>query len=206
MKLTRWECLSTDETYARLRRVRLKGLGAPLVYAGAKLSLERVASTEVLAPAQRYVLKADLDGVLVLAALFARKGIDIFALEGALLFWFEREGRAEGPVSMAPPVIEESHEAGDRVVRLINDGMHRVMVARRQGYPVNVLLARDVPTIWPYYALPLPGGWAEVEELDMLPVGYQKKIYRRPEDRKALFRDFNTVFPGIQKERRTHEL
>jgi len=40
-----------------------------------------------------------------------------------------------------------------------------------------------------------------VEELDELPAGYQKKAYRRPDDYKALFRDFNDVFPGVQVER-----
>ncbi|KAF0144693.1 MAG: hypothetical protein FD153_315 [Rhodospirillaceae bacterium] len=201
MKLTQWECLSTMETLNRLRQVRLKGFGAPPVYAEAILSLERAVSTDVLVPAQRYVRKADLETVFALASLFREHGVDIFSLEGVLLFWLKRGGVEEGPVPLAPPVVEESHEADGRVMWLINDGMHRVTAARRLGRPVNILLARGVPEKWPYYALPLPGGWREVEERNTLPEGYQKKAYRQPQNYKALFRDFNAVFPGIQKQR-----
>ncbi|VBB69283.1 hypothetical protein RIEGSTA812A_PEG_756 [invertebrate metagenome] len=201
MQLTRWEYLSTGETLARLRQVRLRGFGAPLVYARSTLSLEQAVPADSLVPAQRYVLKANLDRVLMLARLFAQERINIFALEGVLLFWLDQDGLVEGPTPIAPPVVEESHEANGRVVWLINDGMHRVTVALRIGVPINILLVRAVPTEWPYYALPLPGGWADVEDLDRLPTDYRKKTYRRPGDKKALFRDFNAVFPGIQKKR-----
>jgi hypothetical protein len=40
-----------------------------------------------------------------------------------------------------------------------------------------------------------------VEELAELTEGYQKKAYRNPENYKALFRDFNAVFEGVQKQR-----
>ena len=199
MKLVRWESLSTAETLARLRRVRLKGLGEPLVYADAALSLERAVAPTSLAPAQRYVLKADLENVLALAGLFEEKEIDIFALEGVILFWLDQND--EGPIPLAPPVVEESREADGRRLWLINDGMHRVTAARRLGRSINILLARGVPEAWPYYALPLPGGWDEVEEIPALPAGYQKKTYRWPQEYKALFRNFNAVFPSIQKQR-----
>jgi hypothetical protein len=35
-----------------------------------------------------------------------------------------------------------------------------------------------------------------------LPDGHQKKEYRQPANYKALFRDFNAVFPGVQKQRK----
>ena len=38
-------------------------------------------------------------------------------------------------------------------------------------------------------------------ELEELPDNFQKKAYRVPENYKALFRDFNAVFPGVQQER-----
>ena len=42
---------------------------------------------------------------------------------------------------------------------------------------------------------------ARVEELEELREGYQKKEYRDPENYKALFRDFNEIFEGVQKQR-----
>ena len=41
-----------------------------------------------------------------------------------------------------------------------------------------------------------------VAELEELPATFQKKEYRVPGNYKALFRDFNAVFPGVQAERR----
>ena len=39
-------------------------------------------------------------------------------------------------------------------------------------------------------------------ELEELPDSFQKKEYRVPGNYKALFRDFNAVFPGVQAERK----
>ena len=84
---------------------------------------------------------------------------------------------------------------------LFNDGIHRVYAARKRGRKINVVLARNVPAEYPYYAYALPQGWAQVDELQELQEGYQKKEYRNPENYKALFRDFNEIFEGIQKQR-----
>ncbi len=201
MKLVRWQIFSTEETLARMRGVRLKGYSSPLIYARSKLSLERAVPTDSLVPAQRYVLKSHINRMSTLASLFSQKGLNLFALEGLLLFWTEKEGRIVGPIPITPPIIEESYENNNLVVWLINDGMHRIAVALKKRFSINIILVKDVPIEWPYYAFPLPGGWADVEALESLPPGYRKKNYRKPDDYKALFRDFNAVFPGIQKER-----
>ena len=86
-------------------------------------------------------------------------------------------------------------------ILLINDGIHRVYAARKRGRKLNVVLARNVPAEYPYYAYALPQGWAQVDELAELQEGYQKKEYRNPESYKALFRDFNEIFEGVQKQR-----
>ena len=203
MQLVRWQLFSTEETIERMRRVRLKGYGSPFIYSRATLSLERAVPTEALVPAQRYVLRSQMERVSTLSFLFLENGLNLFALDGLLLFWIETEGIVEGPIPILPPVIEESHESCGKIVWLINDGMHRMTVALRSGVPVNILLAKNVPTEWPYYAFPLPGGWADVESLERLPPGYRKKDYRRKGGYKALFRDFNAVFPGIQTERKS---
>jgi hypothetical protein len=59
-----------------------------------------------------------------------------------------------------------------------------------------------VPPELPYYAHPLDGGWDAVEALPELPDGYEKKAYREPGDHRALYRDFNEAFPGVQPPRR----
>ena len=65
------------------------------------------------------------------------------------------------------------------------------------GARIAVVTVRDVPQ--PYYAHPLAGGWADVLELDRLTERFVRKAYR--EDRDALYRDYNAVFPGVQATR-----
>jgi hypothetical protein len=170
------------------------------VYRDATLSVESV-DTNDLTPAQRYVLADGVQTILEIADAFAALGIDVFALRGALLWWPEGADLNEPPIPFLPPVIEESTEREGQKVLLINDGIHRVYAARKRGRKLNVVLARNVPAEYPYYAYALPEGWNQVEELAELTEGYQKKEYRNPENYKALFRDFNEIFEGIQKQR-----
>jgi hypothetical protein len=124
-------------------------------------------------------------------------GVDIFALSGGLELRTPDE-----VIPVIPPVVEESHEPEGRVVRIINDGIHRVFAARSVGAPITVIDIAGVPREYPYYALALTDGWAGVTSLAELPDGFQKKDYRVPGNYKALFRDFNALFPGVQKQRK----
>jgi len=200
MKISKYELLPESELLARLKKTRLRGFDRAEVYRDATLEIAEVHTNE-LAPAQRYVLVEGVQTILDIADAFAPLGIDVFKLKGALFFWPEGFDPADPPIPFLPPVIEESVEADGRNVLLINDGIHRVYAARKRGRTLNVLLARNVPREYPYYAYALPEGWNQVEELAELKEGYQKKAYRNPENYKALFRDFNEVFEGIQKQR-----
>lgn len=192
--------LDRDELLAALRTTRLRGFDAARPYADASLELVPHADAATLAPAQRYVLLPRVRKLLELRDALAPHGIDLFALDGGAYVRTAEHPDEEIPV--IPPIVEESREPDGREVLLINDGLHRVSAARSVGLPVSVVLARGVPAEYPYYAFALPGGWSEVAELEELPDVYQKKEYRLPENYKALFRDFNALFPGVQKERK----
>lgn len=200
MKIQKYELLPEQELLARLKKTHLRGFDRAEVYRDATLSIETV-DTNDLTPAQRYVLADGVETILEIADSFAPLGIDVFALRGALLWWPEGADPNEAPIPFLPPVIEESTERDGNKVLLINDGIHRVYAARKRGRKLNVVLARSVPAEYPYYAYALPEGWKQVEELVELSEGYQKKEYRNPENYKALFRDFNEIFEGIQKQR-----
>jgi hypothetical protein len=204
MKVIRYELIPERELLAQLKKTRLRGYDQPCVYADASLELMRQVDPETLVPAQRYVLEEDFRRIEALHREFLTHSVDIFALEGGLLFWAQdpRTGELEGPIPLIPPVVEESREEGGRVVALINDGMHRVYAAKRLGRRINIVFARNVPGEYPYYAKPLDNGWSDVEELSELPDNYLKKTYRDPQNYKALFRDFNEHFPGVQKQRK----
>jgi hypothetical protein len=184
------ERISREELLSRIARVRLRGFDGARPYSDGALELVSV-SPDDLAPAQRYVLRPTVEAVLSLREELLAHGLDMFSLDGGALF---------RGVPVIPPIVEESHEPDGRTVWIINDGIHRVYAARSLGLPITVVRATNVSH--PYYALALTGGWSEVEQLDELPDVYEKKTYRDPSNYKALFREFNEVFPGVQQERR----
>ena len=200
MRIVSFEPFSADELIAALRRTRLRGFGGAQPYADAALELVPAVDTDDLAPAQRYVLKDGVATILALRdALLRDRGADLFALDGG--GWLRTAEAPDEPIPVIPPIAEESHEPDGRTVHVINDGIHRVYAARSIGRPIATVLIRGVPVEYPYYAYALPGGWSEVAELDELRPGFQKKEYRDPRNYKALFREFNDVFPGVQQER-----
>jgi hypothetical protein len=183
-----------------IRRTRLVGYDGAQPYARAQLELAPATDGDDLAPAQRYVLRAGVRTIHELRAALLEHGIDVFALDGGV---FVRTSDApDERVPVIPPIVEESLEPDGRRVLIVNDGIHRVFAARSLGLPIAVVVARGVPERYPYYALALPGGWADVAELDELPDGFEKKAYRDARNYRALFRDFNAQFPGVQQQRR----
>ena len=191
---------SADRLLLDLRRIRLIGYGGAQPYAEASLELVPGLDTSALTPAQNYVLTPGVEKVLELRAALLAREVDIFALDGGL--YVVTSDHPHELIPVIPPVVEESREPDGRTVLLINDGMHRIYAARSLGLPISVVVARGVPAEYPYYAFALDGGWSCVTQLAELPDGYQKKTYRRPDNYRALFRDFNAVFPGVQKQRK----
>lgn len=200
MKISRYETIPNKGLLARIATTRLRGYGGYPIYENAQLELVEGMDPRELVPAQRYVLESDFNNIEALYESFLTVDVNIFALRGGLLFWTEDSG--DDPIPLIPPIIEESLEPNGKQVLLINDGMHRVYTAMRLGQPINVIVARGVPTEYPYYAYALEGGWGDVEELEELPDNYVKKAYRDPGNYKSLFRDFNAILPGVQKQRK----
>jgi hypothetical protein len=194
------EQFGRDELLSAIARTRLRGFDRVRPYQEATLELAHGVPPRDLAPAQRYVLRAGIAKILELRAELLLHDVDVFALDGGV--YVRTSDDPDERVPVIPPIVEESHEPDGRTVLIINDGIHRIYAAKSLGLTVSVVVARAVPPEYPYYALALQRGWGEVEELDELSAGYQKKEYRQPERYKALFRDFNEVFPGLQKERR----
>ncbi len=194
------ERFDRNELLERLRRTRLRGFDGAQPYAAATLALAPATDAACLAPAQRYVLRPGVARILELRAALLAHGVDPFALDGGA--FIRTSSAPEQDVPLIPPIVEESREPDGRLVLIINDGIHRIFAARSIGLPVNVVIARGVPPEYPYYACATAGGWAEVVQLEELPEGFQKKSYRIPQNYKALFRDFNAVFPGVQQERK----
>lgn len=203
MKIARYELFGRDQLLSSLKKTRLKGFGGAELYKDADVELRVGVPPSTLVPAQRYVLESDFKRIEELYEEFLKYSVDIFSLDGGILFWMlDDNGQEEGPIPLIPPVVELSKEPDGATVALINDGMHRVYAAKRLGKEINIVLVSGVSEQYPYYAYALPNGWDDVQELNELPDGFLKKEYRDPSNYKSLFRDFNAVFPGVQKQRK----
>jgi len=192
MELEQVQHHGADELFANLRNVGM--LTNPDVKLYKECSIElRSFHTDDLAPAQRYVLTTELMKVRDLQWALKEHEIDLFALNGYVSIWLKG---FDDPIDVLPPVVEESEEADGSVVSIVNDGMHRVYLARMERTPVQVVFVRNVPREYPYYAFPLVNGWNDVEIVQDLPPGYVKK-WHRIKNYKTLYRDFNTGFRNV---------
>jgi len=192
--------LHRDTLLTALRGTRLVGFDGAQPYADASLELAAATDTGALAPAQRYVLKAGVRKIIELRTALLAHGLDLFALDGGA--YVRTSDAPDERVPVLPPIVEESHEPDGRTVLVVNDGIHRIFAARSLGMAISTVIVRGVSPAYPYYALALPGGWSDVVELDELPDRFEKKTYRNPDNYRALFRNFNELFPGVQQERK----
>ncbi|UQZ90928.1 hypothetical protein C4J81_17600 [Deltaproteobacteria bacterium Smac51] len=186
---------SEAELLKKLRQVTmLKDPGA-YPYKEADIALRKVTFQEVV-PAQRYVLENELKKAQNLKWELEKHGHDLFALGGYVTITTDQ---ADEPIDVLPPIIESAAEANGETAAIINDGMHRMYVARLEWRNPEVVFIQGVPREYPYYAYPIPGGnWNEVTILpgSEIPAGFIKK-WHRISDNKLLYRDFNSAFINV---------
>ena len=195
------ECLIEN-----LRKVSM--LKAPEIfpYRDACISLRRIA-VKKLHPAQRYVLKQELFKVRELKWQLADLGKDIFCLNGFLRLTvaFNNNHNDTQEIDLLPPLVEEQEERDGTIVRIINDGMHRIYLAYLEWVIPQVIYVTNVPKDLPYYAYPIPeNDWTKIEIRDDIPKGFIKK-WHRIRDNKKLYRNFNSAFKNVGGPRGTFE-
>jgi hypothetical protein len=201
---------SAGELCEKLSQITLRG-GKTQPYLNSFISIETF-DPAILAPTQRYCLISELKKIEQLRWEIMREyGWDILQLNGYLKVTYpEREEQLKGihgtpdtPVKIEskiidilPPVIEEFIDYRGNIKLIINDGQHRCRLAYQMGLPINVAYVRGSNKSYPYYAYPLPNGWADVELREDIPEGYVKKFHVA-KDHKSLYRDFNSQFENI---------
>lgn len=197
MEITEIKHHSQEELIARLRQVPLKEQPDIKVYGEALISLECI-HTDCLHPAQNYLWLQELRKVQDLRWSLGEQGVDMFRLDGFVTYTVRGPDGQLTTYDLYPPVIEESFEADGTLALLINDGMHRVYLARLEWLVPQVVYVRGVPKAYPYYAYPRPQGW---EGLDLLAENPDRETYfkkcHRLRANKTLFRDFQAVFNNV---------
>ena len=197
------EVRSEGELISKLYGVSLRGSKTIKPYKGAVITIERL-NPAILAPTQRYVLKKEIRKIEDLRwAIDQEYGQDILRLNGYLKVKYPDQIDSHGQrydiqetIDILPPIVEEYIDFVGNIHYIICDGQHRAYLAYMMGLPVHVALVRAINTNYPYYAYPLPNGWADVELRDDIPSGYVKKFHVA-KDHKFLYRDFNSQFENI---------
>lgn len=200
MGYTQFEILKAEhhsarELLDRLKKVTMLKDREAFPYKDADIALRAVTFQEVV-PAQRYVLENELKKVQNLKWELKKFNIDLFALNGYVTI---HTNQSDEPIDVLPPIIESAPEANGEVAAIINDGMHRMYVARLEWRNPEVAFIQGVPKEYPYYAYPVPNGnWNEVTILagSEIPAGFIKK-WHRISDNKLLYRDFNSAFINV---------
>jgi len=192
MEIERIERHSVEELVQNMRQVGMLTNPEVKLYANSTIEVVTL-HTDEIAPAQRYVLVQEILKVRNLRWALCEWGIDLFKLDGYITMWLQG---SDEPIDVLPPVVERSVEADGSIVKILNDGMHRVYLARMERSPIQVVYVREVPNEYPYYAYPLVNGWNDVEIVNELPEHYIKKWHRIP-NYKTLYRDFNTAFQNV---------
>lgn len=185
------------ELLARLRQVPLMEQPEVKIYHQTLISLECI-HTNCLRPPQNYIWLAELRKVQELRWSLQEQGYNMFHLNGFVSYTVREASGELVEYDLYPPVIEESFEADGTLALIINDGMHRVFLARSEWVVPQVIYVRGLPKDYPYYAFPRPQGW---DGIDLLPDNpdkdrYLKKCHRIRRN-KALYRNFQAVFQNV---------
>jgi hypothetical protein len=201
MDIVTLEHHSASALIAKLKEVPLLKQPEVFVYRQALITLEQI-HTDCLNPAQNYLWLQELKKTQELRWSLAARGVDLFKLDGYVTYTVRREDGAEEDYALYPPIVEESLEADGTLALVINDGMHRLYLARLEWVVPQVVYIRGVPKEYPYYAYPRREGWAG---LDLLAENPDPKVYlkkcHRTRDNKRLYRDFQAVFQNVGRSR-----
>lgn len=203
-----WQELEQRVRQVPLLKARRSDGNQIFVYEHADVSLRNVSSEEVN-PTSFYAVRDGLQLQRDLRNnLLDQHGLDTLTLTELLRFRTE-DGQEFG---LMPPVVEVqrrrvryipaegelSHEGTFEIkIPLVNDGLHRFMIAREVGSRVSVVYVVGSDPEFPFYAH--PNSWSDVKLVDGVPkTKAEKKLYSR-EDCNLLYRDFGIFGCGAPR-------
>ena len=201
--------IELEDLIAKIRQVPLKEPAADgssiFPYQNASISLRELHSSEIN-PTTFYLLRKNLQTQRELRQfLLDTQGIDSLHMNCALQL-MDQNGEQR---TLIPPVVELgkrtvryvptahelTHERPTTItVSLLNDGAHRVMLARELGETVHALYIVGVDHNHPFYAH--PNAWEDIQIVDAVPAtSSEKKMYSRT-NCATLYRNFGVLGCG----------
>jgi len=160
--------------FKRLKNAQLELAESEIVYdyKKASIGLSNLDINEV-APTSFYALRNKLMFQDVLRnKLIVDYKIDLFNLPGIL--YLEIDNKIVG---LAPPFVEVYKEENGEIVRALQDGVHRFLLARKFGLVQKCIVIDNSKTNCKYLPYAYPNSWEEVCLGDYVPT--IKKRYRR---------------------------
>ncbi len=208
--LERIHFVDLEEKLRQVQLLKPDAAGKPIYpYKDAHISFRQVHPDEVN-PTTFYLLRKGIEQQRQLRQEFLVHEIDTLALDGAVVYQ-----TGEGTRTLLPSIVEVQEEEvifqnprGDQTyvqpfrikIPVINDGAHRVYVAREEKVLPVVCFITGALAEYPLYAF--PNHWDDVKIVDAVPDRKEdKKLYRR-EDNYGLYRNFDSVFVGCSQPRK----
>ena len=175
------------------------------VYKDANINFRTLAPHEVN-PTTFYVIRKGLEKQRELRNALLEQGIDTLKLDGALEIQND-----EGKIcTLTPPIVEltprlvrfmpslpeeiKYEESVLTQIPVLNDGAHRVMLARELGLEFNAIYISGAMSEFPFYAH--PNEWDRVKVVDDVPSTKKEKKFYSREECYSLYRDFGAIGCG----------
>ena len=203
-----------EELVKRVRTVPLLKAKNPdgskiYIYNNTDISL-RTLSPDELNPTTFYLLNKNLQFQRDLRDyLLINNNVDTLSLDHAL----ELENLITNEFwTLMPPVIEVTEEDVEFIntrgdihynnvvgtkIPIINDGAHRVYLAKELNTKINVIYINKIPKDHPFYAL--PNSWDMINLVDSIPKTMEEKKFYRRKNSYSLYRDFSVLGCGAPR-------
>lgn len=173
-----------------------KGGKPVFVYKNAKIELKEV-KIEDLLPLQLYQLISSNKLVRNLYKIFKKKyKDDIFNMDGYFTYTAD-----DKRYTFVPPIIEYVEGSKRKIQKIIIDGLHRILLAKKlKRKVVTAVIIENIPQ---KLILPVvPNSWEELKIVKIAPESKCKRKWLVPPEKGYLYyRNFQSVFQNVGKPR-----
>jgi len=204
MKILRYQKHSKDELINKLRKVTLlrstKTDNPIYVFKDARIEISNIPVSSIV-PSQFYYLEKSLSKVGEIQKALKEQDIDLFNLDGFISY---QTDESDIKYNLLPIIIEYQKEKDGSINPIILDGIHRVILARKENLQkIQVVKIANVSKDFPYPAYVNSRGWVEVLPAEFAPLQKDKRNWRFPiGEVNKYYRDLNSVFANIGEQRK----
>ena len=204
MRILQYKRHSKEELISKLRQVRLshspKTSNPIRVFKDAKIEIDEI-PVSAICPSQFYYLEKSLSKVGEIEKALKEHNLDLFNLDGFISY---QTDESDIKYNLLPIIIEYQKEKDGSINPIILDGIHRVILARKENLQkIQVVKIANVSKDFPYPAYVNSRGWVEVLPAEFAPLQKDKRNWRFPiGEVNKYYRDLNSVFANIGEQRK----